>query len=39
MCYQVPVEISRQADNLWRVEPPALQGCWVDEPTLAEALY
>jgi len=37
--YQVPLEISKQEDGLWRVEAPSLQGCFVDEPTLAEALY
>ena len=39
MYYQVPLKISKQEDGLWRVEAPGLQGCWVDEPTLAEALY
>lgn len=39
MYYQVPLKISKQEDDLWRVEAPSLQGCFVDEPTLAEALY
>ena len=39
MYYQVPLKISKQEDGLWRVEAPDLQGCFVDEPTLAEALY
>lgn len=39
MYYQVPLKISKQEDGLWRVEVPDLQGCFVDEPTLAEALY
>ncbi|MSQ15905.1 MAG: type II toxin-antitoxin system HicB family antitoxin [Dehalococcoidia bacterium] len=38
MYHQVPFEISKQEDGLWRVEAPGLQGCWVDEPTLAEAI-
>ena len=39
MYYQVPLKISKQEDGLWRVEAPDLQGCFVDEPTLAGALY
>ncbi len=39
MYYQVPLKKSKQEDGLWRVEAPSLRGCWVDEPTLAEALY
>ena len=38
MYYQVPLEISKQEDGLWRVEAPSLQGCWVDADTLEEAL-
>lgn len=36
--YQVQVSIGRQEDGLWRVEVPDLHGCWVDAPTLAQAL-
>lgn len=39
MQYQVPLEISKQGDGLWRVKAPSLPGCFVDEPTLADALY
>ena len=35
---QVPVEFSRQEDGLWRAEAPHLTGCWVDAPTVQEAL-
>ena len=36
--YQVEIQIGRQEDGLWRVEVPGLHGCWVDAPTLAEAI-
>ena len=36
--YHVPIELSRQEDGLWRAESPHLKGCWVDAPTLADAL-
>ena len=39
MYYQVPLKVTKQEDGLWRVEAPSLPGCFVDEPTLAEALY
>ena len=39
MYYQVPLKIAKQEDGLWRIEDPSLPGCFVDEPTLAEALY
>lgn len=38
MYYNVPVEISKQEDGLWRVEAPGLQGCFVDAETLERAL-
>ncbi len=38
MYYQVPLEINKQEDGLWRVDAPSLQGCWVDAGTLEEAL-
>jgi predicted RNase H-like HicB family nuclease len=38
MYYQVPLKISKQEDGLWRVEATCLQGCWVDAPTLEQAL-
>src|SRR5205823_5398307 len=36
--YQVEVQIGKQEDGLWRVEVPGLHGCWVDAPTLAQAI-
>ena len=36
--YQVEIQIGKQEDGLWRVEVPGLHGCWVDAPTLAEAI-
>ena len=36
--YQVEIAIGKQEDGLWRVEVPGLHGCWVDAPTLAEAI-
>jgi predicted RNase H-like HicB family nuclease len=36
--YQAQLSIGRQEDGLWRVEVPDLHGCWVDAPTLAQAL-
>jgi predicted RNase H-like HicB family nuclease len=36
--YHVEVKLSRQEDGLWRAQVPELQGCWVDAPTIAEAL-
>lgn len=36
--YQVAIQIGRQEDGLWRVEVPGLHGCWVDAPTLAQAI-
>ena len=38
MYYNVPVEISKQEDGLWRVDASCLQGCWVDGDTLEQAL-
>jgi len=38
MYYQVPLKISKQEDGLWRVDAICLQGCWVDAPTLEQAL-
>ncbi len=37
-CYQVPLEINIQEDGLYRVESPHLQGCWVDAPTIKQAM-
>lgn len=34
----VPAKISRQEDGPWRVECPAFQGCFVDDPDLSQAL-
>jgi predicted RNase H-like HicB family nuclease len=36
--YQVELRVGRQEDGLWRVEVPGLQGCWVDAPTLSQAI-
>lgn len=36
--YRVDVQVGRQEDGLWRVEVPGLPGCWVDAPTLAQAI-
>ena len=36
--YEVEIQIGRQEDGLWRVEVPGLNGCWVDAPTLAQAI-
>jgi predicted RNase H-like HicB family nuclease len=38
MYYQVPVEINRQEDGLWRAEAPSLKGCWVDASTVESVL-
>jgi predicted RNase H-like HicB family nuclease len=37
--YNLEVRLSKQEDGLWRAEVPALGGCWVDAPTLRQALY
>ena len=39
MYYQVPLKITKQENGLWRIEAPSLPGCFVDETTLADALY
>jgi len=36
--YQAQLTVGRQEDGLWRVEVPGLHGCWVDAPTLAQAV-
>src|SRR5438309_10218940 len=36
--YEVPVQVSKQEDGLWWVEAPSLRGCFVDAPTLYEAI-
>ncbi len=38
MYYQVPLEITRQEDGLWRPEARHLKGRWVDAPTGWETL-
>ncbi|MBM3926525.1 MAG: type II toxin-antitoxin system HicB family antitoxin [SAR202 cluster bacterium] len=38
MFYQVPLEISKQEDGLWRVSVPGLRGCWVDTKTLEDGI-
>jgi predicted RNase H-like HicB family nuclease len=38
MFYQVPLEITKQEDGLWRVSVPGLRGCWVDTPTLEDGI-
>jgi predicted RNase H-like HicB family nuclease len=37
--YNLDVKLSKQEDGLWRAEVPGLQGCWVDAPTLRQALH
>ena len=34
----VTVEVSKQEDGLWRAAVPGMQGCWVDAPTMEQAL-
>lgn len=36
--YQVDVTLSKQEDGLWRLEVPALPGCFVDSETIEQAL-
>ncbi len=36
--YQIEVAVSKQEDGLWRVEVPALPGCFVDSEDLDQAL-
>lgn len=36
--YQIEVNVSKQEDGLWRVEVPALPGCFVDSEDLDQAL-
>lgn len=38
MLYDIRLRISKQEDGLFRVECPDLQGCFVDSPSLEEAL-
>jgi predicted RNase H-like HicB family nuclease len=38
MYYQVPLRVSKQEDGLWRVEVPDLRGCFVDAPSLEDAI-
>jgi predicted RNase H-like HicB family nuclease len=38
MAYELQVRIHRQEDGLWRAEVPGLPGCWVDAPTISQAL-
>ena len=32
------VELATQEDGLWRASVPGLQGCWVDAPTMEQAI-
>lgn len=34
----VSVEVAKQEDGLWRARVPGVQGCWVDAPTMEQAL-
>lgn len=34
----VTVEVAKQEDGLWRARVPGVQGCWVDAPTMEQAL-
>lgn len=36
--YEVEITLSKQEDDLWRAEVPALPGCFVDEETIEEAI-
>ena len=36
--YNVDVKLERQEDGLWRATVPGLQGCWVDAPTMEQAI-
>lgn len=36
--YSIDVELSEQSDGLWRAQVAELPGCFVDAPTVAEAL-
>ena len=36
--YQAQLSIGRQEDGLWRVQVPDLHGCWIDAPSLTQAL-
>jgi len=36
--YQAPIRITKQEDDLWRIEVPVLQGCWVDAETLEQGI-
>ena len=35
---QLQVQITRQEDGLWRAEVPGVPGCFVDAPSVSEAL-
>jgi predicted RNase H-like HicB family nuclease len=35
----VAVEVAKQEDGLWRALLPGIQGCWVDAPTMEQALH
>ena len=36
--FNVQVELATQEDGLWRATVPGLQGCWVDAPTMEQAI-
>lgn len=36
--YRVELSIGKQEDGLWRIETPALNGCWVDAETLEQGI-
>ncbi len=36
--FEIRVKCFRQEDGLWRAEAQGIHGCWVDAPTLHEAL-
>lgn len=38
LLYPFPVLVRKQEDGLWRVECPALQGCFADDHNLDQAL-
>ena len=36
--FNVQVELATQEDGLWRATVPNLPGCWVDAPTMEQAI-
>jgi predicted RNase H-like HicB family nuclease len=36
--FDVEVRLAKQEDGLWRASVPGLRGCWVDAPTMEQAI-